>query len=154
MRQRHLLAVALIAFTTAAGAQELTWRKDVEPIVKKYCADCHGADAREYGEWMLLDEAKRRKDGPRMDTYTTFMNYVVWPATGAMMRRLDDGSSADGKPGNMYRYLGETDQERAQNLKTIKTWMGDGAWFLNRFGARGNVPGVTKEQLEKVKAKY
>jgi hypothetical protein len=103
---------------------------------------------------MLLDDAKRKKEGPRMDTYTTYMNYVVWPATGAMMRRLDDGANGGGKPGNMYKYLGDNDAERAANLKTIKAWLGEGAWNLNRFKERQGVPGVTKEQLEKVKARY
>jgi len=154
MKNQILVGAALAAFTVVAGAQELTWRKDIEPIIKEACSECHGADAKEYGEWMLLDDAKRKKDGPRMDTYTTFMNYVVWPATGALQRRLDDGANTGGKPGNMYKHLGETDAERAKNLQAIKAWLGEGAWNLNRFGARGDVPGVTKEQLEKVKAKY
>ena len=154
---KPIVAAAMIAMVSlSASAQDLTWRKDIEPIVKKACAECHGADTKEYGEWMLLDDAKRKKEGPRMDTYTNFMNYVVWPATGAMMRRLDDGSHplAAGKPGNMYKHLGETDEERARNLKTIKAWLGDGAWFQNRLKARGDVPGVSKEQLEKVQARY
>ena len=154
MKMKALAFATLAGFALSAAAQDLTWRKDVAPIIKKGCAECHGADAPEYGDWMLLDDAKRKKEGPRMDTYTTFMNYVVWPATGAMMRRLDDGAAAGGKPGNMYKYLGESDAERAKNLKTIKDWLGDGAWNLNRFKARENVPGVTKEQLEKIKAKY
>jgi hypothetical protein len=79
---------------------------------------------------------------------------VVWPGTGALMRRLDDGKAAGGKPGNMYQYLGSSDEERAKNLNAIKTWLGDGAWNLNRWKARKDVPGITKEQLEKVKAKY
>lgn len=152
--RKILVAALLSAFALSAGAQELTWRKDIAPIVKKGCAECHGADAPEYGEWMLLDDAKRRKEGPRMDTYTHYMDYVVWPATGAMQRRLDDGANAGGKPGNMYKYLGETDAERAKNLATIKAWLGEGAWNLNRFKERQGVPGITKEQLEKVKAKY
>ena len=154
MIRTSTVAALLGAFALSAGAQELTWRKDIAPIVKKGCAECHGADAPEYGDWMLLDDAKRKKEGPRMDTYTTFMNYVVWPATGALQRRLDDGANAGGKPGNMYKHLGETDEERAKNLATIKAWLGEGAWNLNRFKARGDVPGVTKEQLEKIKAKY
>jgi len=154
MKGRALALALLAGFAVSAAAQELTWRKDIAPIIKQGCADCHGSDAPEYGEWMLLDDAKRKKDGPRMDTYTTFMNYVVWPATGAMMRRLDDGANAGGKAGNMYKYLGDSDAERAKNLATIKAWLGEGAWNLNRFKARENVPGVTKEQLEKVKAKY
>jgi hypothetical protein len=154
MTGKMLVLSVLAGYAVSAGAQELTWRNDIAPIVKKGCAECHGADAPEYGEWMLLPDAKRKKEGPRMDTYAHFMNYVVWPATGAMMRRLDDGANADGKPGNMYKHLGESDAERAKNLKTIKAWLGDGAWNLNRFKAREGVPGVTKEQLEKVQAKY
>jgi hypothetical protein len=103
---------------------------------------------------MLLSDARRKKEGPRMDTYTTFMGFVVWPATGAVMRRLDDGANAGGKPGNMYKHLGDTDAERAANLKKVKDWLGEGAWNLNRFKARESVPGVSKEQLEKVKAPY
>jgi hypothetical protein len=153
--KRGMVVVAVLAgFALPALAQEVTWRADIAPIVKKGCAECHGVEAPEYGEWMLLSDAKRKKEGPRMDTYTTFMGYVVWPATGAVMRRLDDGSAAGGKPGNMYKYLGETDAERAENLKKVKAWLGEGAWNLNRFKAREGVPGVSKEQLEKVKAPY
>lgn len=154
MKIYALVAATLAAFTLPAGAQELTWRNDIAPIVKKGCADCHGADAPEFGEWMLLGDAKRKKEGPRLDTYGTFMDYVVWPATGAMMRRLDDGASAGGKPGNMYKFLGDNDAERAKNLATIKAWLGQGAWNLNRFKERQGVPGVTKEQLERINAKY
>jgi hypothetical protein len=89
-----------------------------------------------------------------MDNYTDFMRHVVWPATGSMARRLDDGKNADGKPGNMYALLGSTDQDRAKNLATLKSWLGEGAWNLNRWETRGNVPGITKDQLDKVKAKY
>ena len=152
--RKAIVAAVCAGFALSANAQDPTWRKDIAPIVKKGCAECHGAEAPEYGDWMLLDDAKRKKEGPRMDTYTTFMNFVAYPATGAVMRRLDDGSSAGGKPGNMYMYLGKSDADRAMNLKTIKAWLGEGAWNLNRFGARDNVPGISKEQLEKIKAKY
>jgi len=54
----------------------------------------------------------------------------------------------------MYAFLGGTDQDRAKNLATLKGWLGEGAWNLNRWEARGSVPGITKEQLDKVKAKY
>jgi hypothetical protein len=154
MKHQIFVAAALAGFAVVAGGQELTWREDIEPIIRQGCAECHDADSKEYGEWMLLDDALRKKEGPRLDTYTTFMNYVVWPATGALQRRLDDGASTGGKPGNMYKHLGDTDAERAKNLQTIKAWLGDGAWYVNRFDARGDMPGVTKEQLEKVKAKY
>jgi hypothetical protein len=73
-----------------------------------------------------------------------------------MMRRLDDGKSpiAGGKPGNMYRYLGDSDADRAKNLATIKAWLGEGNWNLNRLEKRGDVPGLTIEQLGKINPKY
>lgn len=138
----------------ATAAPVLTWRSDILPIMVAKCQSCHGATAPEFNDWMQLGEATRKEVAPRMDTYPHFMSYVLWPATGAMMRRLDDGSSAGGKPGNMYQNLGATEEERAKNLKTIKDWLGEGAWNLNRFKAKGDVPGITKEQIEKIKAKY
>jgi hypothetical protein len=79
--------------------------------------------------------------------YTSF--FVAWPDTGALMRRLDDGKSAQGgKPGNMYVYLGADDAERQKNLAVFKNWVGDDAWSLKRRDA------ISKEELLKIKAKY
>lgn len=150
----NLVALFVASLATTAYADDTTWRKDIGPLVAAKCGACHGASAPEYNEWSLMPEDKRRTVAPRMDTYPHFMSYVVWPATGALQRRLDDGKAAGGKAGNMYQYLGASDEERAKNLKLIKDWLGEGAWYLNRFKARGDVPGVTKEQLEKIKAKY
>ena len=63
-------------------------------------------------------------------------------------------NTPDKKPGNMYKNLGETDAERAANLKIVKAWVGEGAWNLNRWAKRGDVPGITKEQLDKLKLAY
>jgi hypothetical protein len=39
---------------------------------------------------------------------------------------LDDGKNTkDGKPGNMYQYLGATEDERQKNLKLFKKWVGN-----------------------------
>jgi hypothetical protein len=54
----------------------------------------------------------------------------------------------------MHAFLGATDQDHAENLATLKSWLREGAWSLNRWEARGNVPAITKEQLDKIKAKY
>jgi hypothetical protein len=148
--KKLMTCVALLTFIAMpALAAEKTWRSDVQPMVTAKCAACHGANAPEYNEWRLLGEEQQKTVGPRMDTYPHFMSYVVWPATGAMMRRLDNV-----KPGNMYQYLGDNDTERAANLTTIKEWLGEGAWNMNRWKARENVPGISKEQLESIKAKY
>lgn len=153
--QRTVLTMLFLALSSAsAAAADPTWQKDVGPLIAAKCGACHGASAPEYNDWMQLGDDKRAKVAPRMDTYPHFMSYVVWPATGAMMRRLDDGKAAGGKPGNMYMFLGANDEERAKNLATIKAWLGEGAWNTNRFKARKDVPGVTKDQLEKITAKY
>lgn len=154
MQILKLVILLSTAIAASAGAQELTWRKDVQPIIAAKCAGCHGPNQPEFSEWMVQRE-KNKSLAPRMDTHAHFMNYVVWPATGAMMRRLDDGKGvAGGKPGNMYAFLGADDAERAKNLQTIKAWLGEGAWNLNRWEKRGDTPGITKEQIDKIKAKY
>lgn len=90
-----------------------------------------------------------------MDTYADLISFVGWPDTGAIMRRLDDGSNtADRKPGNMYQYLGATDEERQANLKLFMAWVGEDAWTLKRWNKKGDVPGITKEELHKIKVKY
>ena len=154
MHVSMLYGALLAGVAATAGAQEMTWRKDVQPIIAAKCGGCHGAKQPEFSEWMVQRE-KNKSLAPRMDTHAHFMNYVVWPATGAMMRRLDDGKGADGgKPGNMYAFLGADDAERTRNLQIIKAWLGEGAWNLNRWETRGNSPGITKEQLDRIKAKY
>ena len=71
------------------------------------------------------------------------------------MRRLDDGSqTADKKPGNMNKHLGDTPELRAANLKLIKAWVGEGGWNLNRWQKRGDVPAISKEQLDLLQLKY
>lgn len=146
-----LIATALLAFAATAGAEELTWTKDIKPIIDAKCGACHGASAPTYWEWRKLPKEEQAKVGPKMDTYGDFMNYVVWPATGAQQRRLDAGKPG-GKPGNMYAYLGADDAERAKNLKTLKAWLG--SWNTNRWEKRGDTPAITKQQLDSIKAKY
>ncbi len=68
-----------------------------------------------------------------MDTHENLMIFVKGKETGALMRRLDGGKNTkNGKPGNMYKALGETDIERAENLESIEKWVG--GWSLKRRG--------------------
>ena len=145
----------LAAVSASAGAQDLTWRKDIQPVVAAKCGGCHGASQPDFAEWNVR-RVNDKNLAPRLDTYPLFMNHVIWPETGAIMRRLDDGKApgAGGKPGNMYAFLGADDAERAKNLQMIKSWLGEGAWNLNRWGKRGDTPAITMEQLGKIKAKY
>lgn len=157
--QLNLIAgAACLAIALPTIAADVTYRADVAPIIKKYCAECHSAPGAPSMAEFKLDEAKYKKaeSGPRTDTYEDLVILIAYPSTGAFMRRLDDGTSpySGGKPGNMYKTLGETDAERAANLAVLKAWVGEGGWNLNRMAARGDVPALTKEQLDKLKLKY
>jgi hypothetical protein len=141
--------VFVLTLTSAASSEEATYRKHIKQIFDTKCATCHGADAapeyyafkEEKDKWLLKGK------GMRMDTYSHLVSYTAWPDTGALMRRLDDGkSSADGKAGNMYQHLGATEEERQQNLKTFKDWIGN--WTLKRW------KDITKEDIDSIKVKY
>ena len=152
------LIAALVAAASADGlAQETSYRKDIRPLVDAKCAACHGAGAPTLAEF-LLDQKKysAAMKGPRMDTYADLVMLIGWTDTGAIMRRLDDGTSAlaAGKPGNMYQFLGATEEERQANLRTFKVWVGPDAWNLKRWSARGSVPAITKEELDRIQVKY
>ena len=159
MKLNFWTAAACAAIALPAIAAEVSYRNDVAPLLKAHCAECHfaAAGAPTLQEFDLAkDKYTKDKTGPRLDTYENLLILISYPDSGAFMRRLDDGSSpyAGGKPGNMYKYLGETDAERAKNLATLKAWVGEGGWNLNRWKARGDVPGVTKEQIDKLVLKY
>ena len=154
---RVILALLLVAGVSAASwAQDVTYRKHIRPLWLQKCASCHDASAPYLGD---LEENKKKYEaqmkGPRMDTYADMVFFICWPDTGAIMRRLDDGKGASGgKPGNMYQYLGGTEEERQKNLKLFKEWVGKDAWKLNRWNARGKVPAITKQEMDKMKVKY
>jgi hypothetical protein len=149
--------LALHLCVGAVAAQEISYRKNIAALWQAKCVACHGANAPERADFLLDEKGFAAKSlGPRMDTYERFIAFIAWPDTGALMRRLDDGNHplAGGKPGNMYAYLGSNAEERARNLALVKAWVGDGAWNLNRWEARGAVAAVSKQQMEKIKAAY
>lgn len=154
---RVIVGLFLVAGISAASwAEEVTYRKHIKPLFEQKCAGCHGSGSPYLGDFKA-DEKKFKAQfkGPRMDTYADLIFYIGWPDTGAIMRRLDDGkSAAGGKAGNMYQYLGGTDEEREKNLNLFKKWVGEDAWNLNRWKVRGEVPGITKEKMDKIKVKY
>jgi hypothetical protein len=159
-RNKHYLSLLVSATVVLpVWAAEPTYRTDVAPMIKEQCAECHAADAgaptlKEFE--LAKDHFKKEKLGPRTDTYENLLMLIAYPDSGAFMRRLDDGTSqfAGGKPGNMYKHLGSTDAERAKNLAMLKAWVGEGGWNLNRWSLRGDVPAITKPELDKLKLKY
>lgn len=145
-----MMGVAAMAFVWAVQAQaaEVTWQKDIKPLFDKHCIGCHGKDSPEHGAFAMDKKGFTDKGiGMRMDTYSHLIAYVGWPYTGALIRRLDDGTTkADKKPGNMYEHLGASDAERKANLAIFKAWVG--SWNVKRWND------ITKEELNAIKAKY
>ena len=154
---RIIIALISVFGVSMTGfAADVTYRKDIRPLWDQRCAACHGASSPYLGDF---EENKQKftamLKGPRMDSYPAMLFFIGWPDSGAIMRRLDDGKNAkDGKPGNMYQFLGASDQERQKNLNLFKEWIGRDAWKLNRWTAKGGVPGITKEEVSKIKAAY
>ena len=129
---RLVAAWALAAVTGSAAAQSVTYENTVKKILADRCMGCHGGGAptlaefeKDKGGW------KKKMKGPRFDNYANLMILVNGSDAGALMRRLDDGKNTkDGKPGNMYVWLGSSDAERAQRLGVMKKWVGN--WSLKR----------------------
>lgn len=149
-------SLVCFALTATAMAADVTYRKDIRPLLDARCSACHGAESPYLGDFLENQSTfMKQMQGPRMDTYADLIFFVGWPDTGAIMRRLDDGkNSKGGKPGNMYQFLGATDEERQTNFKVFKAWVGEDAWNHKRWDAKGDMPGVTKEELSKIKVKY
>jgi len=156
MLRTSLATCGLLLLSATGIAADVTYRKDIRPVWITQCSACHDTNSPYLGEFEENKKAFEEKGtGPRMDTYADLIFYVGWPDTGALMRRLDDGkTTADGKPGNMYRYLGGSTEERQRNLALFKEWVGTDAWKHNRWQPRGNVPAITKEEMDKIKVKY
>ena len=152
------LALPTLCATVMASpvfASEITYRQDIKPLWEQRCASCHGKKSPTLGQFKQDSERYEAENrGPRMASYAELTSFIVWPETGALMRRLDDGRIS-GKPGNMYQHLGETERERQANLETFKAWVGAKEdWFHNRWNARGDIPAVSKEQISRLNLAY
>ena len=123
---------ALAGAPVVQAADAVTYENGIRQLIEKRCAECHGEDSPTMAEFDADKERyKKEKLGPRMTTYENLMVMVNGTDTGALMRRLDDGThTKDGKPGNMYKNLGKNDEERAANLALVKAWIG--GWTLKR----------------------
>lgn len=157
MLKRCILPTLCATFMTGiapspALASEVSYRKDIKPLWEQQCSSCHGMKSPTLGQFKQDSERYEAANlGPRMASYAELTSFVVWPETGALMRRLDDGRTS-GKAGNMYQHLGENEQERQANLASFRAWLGtEEDWFHNRWNARGEIPAVTKEQISRLK---
>ena len=145
---RMIIAAFVIMVTSVPvfAAEGVTYEKDIKGIIAKQCLICHGSDSPAMEEFKRDQEGyKKKKKGPRADTYGALMVMVKGSDAGALMRRLDDGKNTkDGKPGNMHAYLGGTEAERSANLETFRKWVG--SWTLKRKKE------LSKEELEAIEA--
>lgn len=147
-----VITTILFAFVFSVYAEEVKYRTHIKPIIESKCAGCH--NGLEYEAWKeaVAKNPDMKKDmiGMKMDTFRSLTAYVFWPNTGALMRRLDNGANTkDGKPGNMYEYLGDTKEEREKNLEIFKKWVP--VWKLGRLNE------LTKEEIleqNKIRDRY
>jgi hypothetical protein len=144
MKKLCYIILLLSLFLPGIVLAQVTYQKDIRPLFDAKCSMCHGPDSPLVGEFKKDKEKYQKEEkGPRMDRYSLLVEFVKGSDTGAIMRRLDDGKSkADGKPGNMYDYLGKDEEERQKNLKIFKNWVG--SWNLKRRAE------LTNEELKKI----
>jgi mono/diheme cytochrome c family protein len=138
LRAAGAAAVAVGAWTACATSgpppERVTYENAIRAVVQERCGECHGPKSPTMAEFDRDKQRYKDKDlGPRYDTYEHLMVVVNGSDTGALMRRLDDGTNTrDGKPGNMHEHLGEDAAERAAHLALFKRWIG--GWTLKRSG--------------------
>jgi hypothetical protein len=127
---------------------DITFSEDIKPLFEKKCSKCHGAKSPVHMEFIKdVKKYKKEMKGPRMDTYSHLVSFVIWPDTGSLMRALDDGqNTADGKPGKMHKHLGKLKEERQKNLRIFKEWVGN--WTLKEWA------NITKEEIDRMKLSY
>lgn len=148
--KRAILGMVLILLAVAQQAlAQPTYRDTISKLFAEKCVACHGKDAAPELQAFKQEKEKwvAKGQGMRMDTYSHLISFIGWPDTGAIMRRLDDGTNTkDKKPGNMYQHLGANDAERKANLALFKEWVG--SWNLKRWNE------ISKEELNAIKVAY
>ena len=90
---KKITFVVGLSWALSGLAADPTYRGEIQPLIKAQCAEYHGDDSPTLAEFNLAPEKYTNdKQGPRTCTYETLLQLVGWPDTGALMRRLDDGS--------------------------------------------------------------
>jgi hypothetical protein len=132
----------------ASAGGNVTYIKDIKPIFDKKCAKCHGEKSPEHMEFVKdVQKYTKKKIGPKMDSYSHLVSFVIWPDAGSLARALDDGENTeDGKPGKMYERLGKNNEERQKNLEIFKKWIGH--WSFSEWSD------IKKEDIARMKLAY
>lgn len=132
----------------AMAKSSITYTNSIKPIFDKNCAKCHGKKSPEHMEFVKdIEKYTAKKIGPKMDSFSHLVSFVIWPDAGSLAKALDDGKNTeDGKPGKMYNRLGKTDEERQKNLGIFKKWVG--YWTLKAWSD------ISKDEIGKMKVAY
>ncbi len=127
-----VVGLSVLLMTSFALAGERVSYKEIRVVMEKRCLFCHGPESPSIEEFLKhQDKYHAEMKGPKMDSYEALVEFVKGDETGAIMRRLDDGTNTPTKkPGNMYIYLGDNEEERKANLAMFKSWVG--FWTLKK----------------------
>ena len=113
--------IALVLWASVSVAQDVKYRTHIKQVFDAKCLHCHGSSTPEYEQFGAeKDKWSKQGLGMKMDSFRQLANFVLWPNTGSIMRRLDDGKNVkDGKPGKNRSY--DTFQILSKTACKIKT---------------------------------
>jgi Planctomycete cytochrome C len=113
----------IILLTLSLGsAHAADFKKDVQPILKKYCYECHS------------EEADKRKAGYVFDDLHTLVNDIgpngiVVPGNPAESHMIEVMTNGEGEKNHMPP--DSKPQPSAGDIKKIENWIKEGAFLVN-----------------------
>lgn len=113
------IALTLLAFAPAFAAD---YKKDVQPIFKKHCYECHS------------EEADKRKAGYVFDDLLTLANDIgpngiIVPREPAESHLIEVMTNGEGEKNHMPPE--NKSQPSAGDIKKIENWIKEGAFLVN-----------------------
>jgi Planctomycete cytochrome C len=113
----------IILLTLSLGSTYAAdYKKDIQPILKKYCYECHS------------EEADKRKAGYVFDDLHTFVNDIgpngiVVPGNPAESHMIEVMTNGEGEKNHMPP--DSKPQPSAGDIKKIENWIKEGAFLVN-----------------------
>ena len=107
---------------SSAGAAAADYKKDIQPIFKKHCYDCHS------------EERKKQKAGYVFDDLHTLANDIgpngiIVPRTPEESHLIEVMTSPEGSKNHMPP--DNKPQPSTAEIKKIESWIKDGAYLVN-----------------------
>jgi len=83
-----------VLWASVSLAEDVKYRTHIKKVFDDKCLVCHGPTTPEYEQFNAeKDKWIKQGLGMKMDSFRQLANFVLWPNTGALMRRLDDGKN-------------------------------------------------------------